>query len=423
MSLVKSLKVNHITSIVVAAFPILCLSYGKGYNLAAILLFLTSLCLLFVKSEEKTNLQILKDSRVQMIISAFVLYFSLFVLSMIMKNGDFSEVDMPSRVILSIPVLLAIIKHPPKVNWVINSFILGAIIAGCIALIQTEYLNQYRAFWGNDNIYWLKGYMAIQSGNMAMSLGMISLVIGVFYFKNNKYFLAAFSVVGAMLGILGSLLSGSRGGWIFLPFALIYLVYANRDVFSLKRISLLLIPIFLICYTAMSLNPEVTHRVNLAIQNIQDHTQGKNTDSSVSVRFQLWESAINSFSHYPIFGAGYKERLILREKFAESGAIEQSVGNNNTHSHNQYLEDLSVRGSLGFLALLGILFTPIYIFKKNNNNSNLEIQAINQCGIISIIMMLGYLLSQAMFRHNSGIIFYSIVTVIFLALSINNSKK
>ncbi|KMV30522.1 hypothetical protein AB733_11175 [Photobacterium swingsii] len=423
MSLVKSLKVNQITSIVVAAFPILCLSYGKGYNLAAILLFLTSLCLLFVKSEEKTNLQILKDSRVQMIISAFVLYFSLFVLSMIMKNGDFSEVDMPSRVILSIPVLLAAIKHPPKVNWVLNGFVIGAVIAGCIALIHTEYLNQHRAFWGNDSIYWLKGYMAIQSGNMAMSLGMISLVISVFYLKFNKYFLAVFAVTGAILGILGSLLSGSRGGWIFLPIALIYLIYVNRDVFSLKKTSLLVISVLFVGYTAMHLNPEVTSRVSQSIQNVQDYTSNKNTYTSVGIRFQLWESAINSFSHYPVFGAGYKERLVLRKEFAESGAIEQSVGNNNTHSHNQYLEDLSVRGSLGFLALLGILFTPFYIFKKNNNNSNLEIQAINQCGIISIIMMLGYLLSQAMFRHNSGIIFYSIVTVIFLALSINNSKK
>ncbi|MGR5152153.1 O-antigen ligase family protein [Photobacterium swingsii] len=423
MRLVKSFKVNHITSIVVAAFPILCLSYGKGYNLAAILLFLASLCLLFVKSEDKTNLQILKDSRVQMVISAFVLYFSLFVLSVVMKNGDFSEVDMPSRVILSIPVLLAAIKHPPKVNWVMNGFVIGAIAAGCVALIQIEYLGLPRAFWGNDSIYWLKGYMAIQSGNMAMSLGVISLVICVYYFKCNKCFLAFFAVVGAMLGILGSLLSGSRGGWVFLPIALIYLVYANRDVFSLKKISLLIISVLFIGFTAIQLNPDIASRISHSIQNVQDYASNKNTDTSIGDRFQLWESAINSFSHYPILGAGYKERLVLRKEFAESGAINQTIGNNDTHSHNQYLEDLSVRGTLGFLALLGILFTPIYIFNKNNNNSNLEIQAINQCGIISIIMMLGYLLSQAMFRHNSGIIFYSIVTVIFLALSINNSKK
>ncbi|MEZ8094741.1 O-antigen ligase family protein [Photobacterium swingsii] len=423
MSLVKSLKVNHITSIVVAAFPILCLSYGKGYNLAAILLFITSLCLLFVKSKDKTNLQILKDCQVQMIISAFVLYFSLFVLSVVMKNGDFSEVDIPSRVILSIPVLIATIKHPPKVNWVLNGFVIGAVIAGCIALIQTEYLNQHRAFWGNDNIYWLKGYMAIQSGNMAMSLGIISLVISVFYLKSNKYFLAVFAIVGATLGILGSLLSGSRGGWVFLPIALIYLLYVNRDIFSLKKASLLIISVLFIGFTAMQLNPEVTNRVNQSIQNVQDYTSSKNTHTSVGIRFQLWESAINSFEQYPVFGAGYKERLILRKKFAESGAIEKSVGNNNTHSHNQYLEDLSVRGCLGFLALLGILFTPIYLFNKNNKTSNTDTQVVNQCGIISIIMMLGYLLSQAMFRHNSGIIFYSIVTVIFLALSINNSKK
>lgn len=423
MSLVKSLKVNHITSIVVAAFPILCLSYGKGYNLAAILLFLTSLCLLFVKSEEKTNLQILKDSRVQMIISAFVLYFSLFVLSMIMKNGDFSEVDMPSRVILSIPVLLAIIKHPPKVNWVLNGFVIGAVIAGCIALIQTKYLGLPRAFWGNDSIYWLKGYMAIQSGNMAMSLGMISLVISVYHFKYNKYFLTFFAISGAMLGILGSLLSASRGGWVFLPIALIYIIYVNRDIFSLKRLSLFMVSVLFIGFTAMHFNPEVTNRVNQSIQNVQDYTSDKNVYTSVGIRFQLWESAIYSFKQYPIFGAGYKERLVLRRKLADSGVIDQRVGNNDTHSHNQYFEDLSVRGILGFLALLGILFTPIYIFNKNKKLSNTEAQVVNQCGIISIIMMLGYLLSQAMFRHNSGIIFYSIVTVIFLALSINNSKK
>ena len=47
-------------------------------------------------------------------------------------------------------------------------------------------------------------------------------------------------------------------------------------------------------------------------------------------------------------------------------------------------------------------------------DGNEQVKTIAQCGALSVIMMMGYCLTQAIFKHNSGAIFYPLMTVIFL---------
>ncbi|WP_305371441.1 O-antigen ligase family protein [Photobacterium leiognathi] len=421
MNLPRFLNREIIISLLVASFPVLCLAYGKGYNLPPILLLVAALgfCWQFKKINYTTQ--------VKWVLGSFVIYFLTYLASTLYYGGSFSEIDMPSRIVLVLPIFLLLLLYPPKVNILTSGLIIGSIIAGVVAMIHIYDFKTFRAF--SDALKSihpsLQGYMPIQSGNMAMTLGLISLTISINYLIQKSWWRFTFSLIAAFLGIYASFLSGSRGGWIFLPLAIVYLTFNNRQ-FITKRIAILSIFVLGTALFSLSQNTEITTRLNAAMNQIVQYQKGHDENSSLGVRFELWKSAIYTTEQHPIIGAGYHGREILREKWAHEGLVNAQVIKNflDSHSHNQFLEDLSVRGVIGLAALLAIFIIPLSIFVKNHNIANSPQQKmLNQCGAISVIMMIGYCLSQAMFRHNSGMIFYSLMTVILLATSISMREK
>ncbi|MGF1685280.1 O-antigen ligase family protein [Photobacterium japonica] len=399
-----------LVSILTAGFPLLCLAYGKGYNLAASLLLLTSL--FFIPQWKKIKI----TSEVKLIIATFSLYFGSYVLSTLLHHDELSKIDQPSRIVLALFVFALLLRYPPKINWLFNGILLGSALAGLTAIYHVFGLDLARAFTGLDTWY-LSGYMPIQSGNMAMTLAIMSLAIAVYHLKSKQWIPFSWAIIASGLGVLASLLSASRGGWIFLPLTLIYLLMANRHYLN-RRLLTAIVPVFLLSSAVVAQIPTVNARVQSAVKEIAQYNQG-NEHSSLGIRFELWKSALYTFQEYPLLGAGYGERLELRKHWGDMGLIDKAISRYPIHSHNQYLEDLSVRGITGITALILLFAVPFSIFHRNLAQAKDALAAaVNQCGAVSIILMVGYQLSQAMFRHNSGIIFFSIITVIFLASSL-----
>ncbi|WP_318461398.1 O-antigen ligase family protein [Photobacterium leiognathi] len=420
MNLLRFLNREIIISLLVASFPVLCLAYGKGYNLPPILLLVAALgfCWQFKKINYTTQ--------VKWVLSSFSIYFLTYLASTLYYGGSLSEIDMPSRFVLVLPIFTLLLLYPPKVNILTLGFIIGSIVAGIVAIIHIYYFHIPRAFWdAYKHVHpSLKGYMPIQSGNMAMTLGLISLTISLYYLDQKSWWKFTLSLIAAFLGIYASFLSGSRGGWVFLPIAIVYLAFSNRQFIS-KKVVVFTIFILSVGLLSLSQNQEVTKRIDSATYDLTQYQAG-NEYTSLGIRLELWKSAIYTTEQHPIIGAGYQGREVLREKWAHEGLVNAQVIKNflDSHSHNQFLEDLSVRGVIGLAALLAIFIIPLSIFIKNHRiTSSPQQKMINQCGAISVIMMIGYCLSQAMFRHNSGMIFYSLMTVILLATSISMREK
>ncbi|WP_419209055.1 O-antigen ligase family protein [Photobacterium leiognathi subsp. mandapamensis] len=420
MNLPRFLNREIIISLLVASFPVLCLAYGKGYNLPPILLLVAALgfCWQFKKINYTTQ--------VKWVLSSFSIYFLTYLASTLYYGGSFSEIDMPSRFVLVLPIFLLLLLYPPKVNILTLGFIIGSIVAGIVAIIHIYYFHIPRAFWdAYKHVHpSLKGYMPIQAGNMAMTLGLISFTISTYYLSQKSWWKFTLSFIAALLGIYASFLSGTRGGWVFLPIAIVYLAFSNHQFIS-KKVVVFTIFILGVGLLSLSQTQEVTKRIDSATYDLTQYQTG-NEYTSLGIRLELWKSAIYTTEQHPIIGAGYKGRETLREKWAHEDLVNAQVIKNylDSHSHNQFLEDLSVRGIIGLAALLAIFIIPLSIFIKNHRVTNSPQQKmINQCGAISVIMMIGYCLSQAMFRHNSGMIFYSLMTVILLATSISMREK
>ncbi|MFO6423876.1 O-antigen ligase family protein [Motilimonas sp. KMU-193] len=411
-------KKEIIISFLVCLFPIFCLSIGKGYNYGAALLFLWSIWML---KETRTALSI---PHVKLITIVYSGYFLSFLLALIIHGEKASYIDQTSRFILALPILYAVVTFRPNIRWVMYSFMIGAFIAGFIALYQTQIQGIPRAFEraGSGPIWWNKGYMPIQSGNMAMSLGVICLCFAFYFNTVAKKQIAVIALIASAFGMLASFLSGSRGGWVFLPFVLIYLVAANIN-FS-KRVLVITLVTMGIVGASIAQIPQVQHqlRIDQAIDDIQQYQDDSRVFSSIGIRFELFKSAILLAPSHLTIGISVKDRIELRREQVAAQLVSIHEGALNWHSHNQYLEALSLRGVIGLAALLALFTLPIYIFSRNKSPDP-QLTAINQAGISSTIMLWGYGLSQVFIGHNSGSIFTSIISLLFMGISISLAQK
>ena len=368
-----------------------------GYNAAPALLMLIGLGYGVYALIKKPLLNLSKVDK--WLIYSYLFYFLTFVLSLCINGGKMRDLDTASRVVFFVPVLLLLLKYPIKTCVLSYSIPLGSIISLCVALYDKFILNLRPE--QNPRI------MHIQGGDISMSLGIFSLIIALYAHHKKDVKLTTLSVIGGLCGIVGSLLSTARGGWVALPVLLVVILYIYRHSLS-KRFFLTFFGIIVVASIGISQMPNnrIMERINVA--------QKDNGNTSLGARFEMWKSAIAMAKEKPLFGWGIQGATEKRKQETEEKIATGNIGQF-THAHNQYLDDLSKRGIVGLLALLAVLFIPLRTFMKKLNTTNDEVKLIATLGVAHILSVMIYGLSQGFLVHNSGTIFYFFLTIVFYA--------
>ncbi|QUJ67284.1 O-antigen ligase family protein [Photobacterium sp. GJ3] len=386
-----------------AAYPASILMFGGGYKPVPVILLVLALPFLFgIKSELVTR-------EIKQILMAFSAYFLVVVASLLIYGGNISEADIPSRTILTLPILFLLLRYPPRKEWLLAGIGIGAFTAGMVAVYHIEVLHMSRAYTGSV----VKGYMPIQSGNTAMTLGLLSLFAMFYYWGKKQYLLSLMFLAAALSGMAGSILSGSRGGWLFAPIVLFYIIYQFRHLLSKRLFALISVSLLLIGSAVL---PEVENRINQAYADVELYTQKDNSGSSLGARFEMWKSAWLSLSEKPVFGQGFPGRDLAEKRYVAEGKVSKVV----THygrAHNQYLEEASTKGLIGITALILLFAVPLAIFLRYSRlyQKHDSQWIFAQCGVIHVILVASYCLTQNFLNHNSGLMFYTVFTAIFLA--------
>ncbi len=184
-----------------------------------------------------------------------------------------------------------------------------------------------------------------------ISLGRYSAVLFILGFGLMKiqHKKRLFLVTGMLIGLIGVLLSGSRGAFVSLILVLIVTILSKASFKKILWFSLLLplsaaMGIFLMSI----LVPEID-----VIDNYL--AMGGKDDQSAQIRYQMYNGALEQFYNNPIFG----DLIIEREyKF---------------YPHNQVLEILMATGIIGLLVFTTL---NVFVFRKlkclKNRNTNDE---------------------------------------------------
>ncbi|XEI34680.1 O-antigen ligase family protein [Aeromonas veronii] len=393
-------------------FGALALAIPSGYSYGPALLAFVSL-FVFWKKEYISAME--KEHK---IIAALLLsYFVLFLISVIVDGSSISQLDRPSRALMAALVMPTLAKHKVKLEVLLSGFACGALIAACVAIYDKFYLGYERAF----DFY----SMPIQSGNISMSLGLFCLC-GYFWCRanNNRYFSYLY-MLGAVSGLTGSFLSGTRGGWILLPVVIVSILMMYRKVITNNERKGLLFLLAIIVTMVLTPQTGMLKRFDAAKVDIEQYIDGTNLNTSLGIRFQLWGSAFDSFKEKPFFGWGQNGLRDSQKQQLKENKISEFIYNFNYHAHNQYLEAMAKRGVVGLLVLLAMLCIPILLVKKKIPIMDPASDA--YCGCVLVIVTClttaDYNLSQAYFAHNSGITFFVFSLVLALSVSINNENQ
>lgn len=390
------------TSVCVFLFGTLSLVISSGYSYGPALLFLAGLPLVVFKPAWP---EIGRDEKVLMAVLA--LFMIVWIAEILLTGQRSREMDKPSRFLAAIVAFLWLLKYPPRPSFMWSGIAIGAVAAAGLAVWERFFEGAGRA----------SGYLhPIQFGNIAMLLGLFCLAgLGWALSQNKRKLWAALLMVGFVAGFLASMLSGSRGGWVGLPFIFLVLYRCYRPWLKPSQV-MAGIAAGIVLVAAVYFVPQtgVQERVLSAVEEVQKHSSG-DADTSVGARFEMWKGAALMIADKPLFGWGSPGYRAQMQVLSEQGAVDPFV-NQFDHAHNEFLDVFAKRGIIGLAALLLLYFLPLRMFLKKADGQSLAGQSMAASGAILCVAYIDFSLTQSFLSHNSGVMVFSFCLIIFWSM-------
>ena len=331
--------------------------------------------------------------------------YTLVVILMLWANGEATRTfDRPSRLLLAVPALLLVLAYPPRLSALWLGCALGAIGAGSWALWQKLVMDTWRA----------GGYThVIQFGNLSMLLGFLCLAgVGWAVMQPHRRAWVAVLALGALMGMLGSFMSGSRGGWIGLPLIILVLYRSYGGQLSARwKVSSILVVLGIAAIVFFIPQTGVQERAFHAIGDVTNYISGHAQDTSLGARFEMWKGAGHLIADKPLLGwgeTGYRKGMA---QLVEQGIVNPVVLKFG-HAHNEFIDAFAKRGLIGLAALLSLYLVPMKLFGQYLRHSDLEVRATAVAGVILSLAYMDFGLSQAFLAHNSGVMMFAFLLAV-----------
>ena len=312
---------------------------------------------------------------------------------------------LPLWPVLAALVLVAWRQAPPRPGFWWWGVALGALLAGGIAAHEHFWLGR----WRPDN-----GMNAIPFGNLALLLGTLSLAALVLlpHALGRRFAVLqrVVLVLAALAGLLASVLSGTRGGWVVFP-ALAFLLCAAALTSLPRGRVVALVAVLMTALLAMAFLPRasVSARVGQGVENLQEYAQG-DAGSSLGVRLEMWRAGWHLVQEKPLLGWGEGKLEAQRDEWVAEGRFNRGISQYD-QLHSDTVDTLARRGIVGGLSLFALYLVPLGLFWRywrraghaGNEAVQREVRAFALCGALVVVAFMGFGLSQSMLRDPRGL--------------------
>lgn len=303
--------------------------------------------------------------------------------------------------LMAMPALALLLLYPPRLGWLWGGLAIGGMSAGTWALWQ-------KIAHGVDRAAGHVPLNAILFGNLSLLLGVMCLAgVGWSLTRRRGIEWATFLLCGASGGVLASLLSGSRGGWVALP--LILLVLHRGYGCDLPVRWNLGLPILVCILAAGSYfvpSMGVQARVDQAVGGVVDYLAGADRLTSVSARVDMWRTAAELILERPLDGHGTGGYRLAIASSIDRGEIDPELGQF-WHAHNDLLDAWAKRGLPGLMALVVLYVTPIMIFGRRLRDANLARRSLAVAGLMLPVAFIDFGMTYSFMAYPIGVAVYS----------------
>jgi O-antigen ligase len=295
----------------------------------------------------------------------FVIAFVLPILSVALGHllqGDWSmsRFDAPSRYLFALVVFMAIARYRSAVPRVLE-------LAVPAATITTLFLIPYvpATYWST-----IEGRLSnhfidpLIFGQVALALGVMSLLL-IRSSEKQPWYATLLQLIGGVVGIYLSLLSGSRTGWLAIPF-IVFLWVVHYSPFSRWKTIILGIAITVVTMAVFYFGSSIVkNRVDAMHSEITNYQwSAVNPDTSVGHRINWIRIGWHFFSMRPLSGWG-NESLVNNMHVDSIAMYASKVSRDELLAvgfHNDFVANAVRYGIGGLVATIAIFLIPFLFF-------------------------------------------------------------
>lgn len=313
--------------------------------------------------------------------------------------------------LLALLGLVALHTWRPRLSALWAGLAMGGMLAGGWALWQRLQEGAGRAS-GHDPLH------AILFGNVSLLTGGLCLAGVVWALARPRHtgwllVLAA----GAIGGLLASVLSGTRGGWVALPLILLlfhrgFLAWLPGWQQALAWLSVVTLAIGLYAVPQTG----VQHRVGLAMDELSHYLEGESAPTaSVTARLEMWRGAWQLIQQRPLLGHGSEGYRQGMAELVEGAVVAPSVLPHG-HAHNDLLDAWAKFGLPGLMALLALYLLPVLLFRSGLRHADTTHRTLAVAGLLLPVAFIDFGLTYSFFAYPVGGAVYSAWLVVLWTL-------
>ncbi len=399
----------------VSMFPLLYMTYRGWTNRWLVALFVLALVFsIFRWRLIKTELG---DRFSQLLILTLASPFLAILLSQLLRNDiNINAYDGPLRFFLA-GLIFLYLKHKQVDFLYLFQYI--APISLLIAVGAIFYYPETSAYWGGRYASYFVDPLTF--GGYALVIGFTCLFL--LNLKKDAYFLSGLKLMGFACGLFLSVGSGSRSGWMAIPFVLALWVYINRKNKKLViNASLILISALLI---TLLLNENLQQRILSIFQEIYAWftNQANKEEGSGGMRLTMWRMSWVLFLESPLYGygdpVGYKH--LLDQPLVTSFAGPNALGAITLGPHHEVFGQMLRSGIFGLIAGLLLFFAPMTVFiqQLRRNFQNLAAQV----GLAFVLGLFICSLSIEVFNLKYTTSFYALMLACLCAQALSFDQR
>lgn len=386
--------------ILLFGLPALALTTSFGLVLAQLLMLLT-----FAWCANKGMLAFYAGNfrTLAWIIAGFGGYFIVSLVRMLVFQQGAAAIDGPSRLLFGLSCIGFVGFLRPRMRWFWLGLCWGTVAAGVLALVQ-------RFGFAMDRVDGFTHH-PITFGDLALAMGMMSLC-ALSALRNTRW--AWLPVVALVAGLMVSVLSGSRGGWVGLGLAALPLLVFGRAMHGrvIWHTAALILALLVAAYFLPVTG--VAYRLAEAVSDVRLYFSHDDATTSVGIRLELWKASWLMFSEHPWLGVGRDAFYQTLQTLARQSKLQISPALTYSSSHNDVLHFLATGGLLDCSLLLLMYGAPLRFFLRVLKQPDSPQRAAALAGVVLVLCFIGFSLTDVMFWLMIPKVFYVMMVCVLI---------
>ncbi len=399
------------TSTLVFLLPFICLITLSGVSVTSFLFLLTAIPL-YLRGRAAVAYN---WPAVKWVVFAFFYYLAFAAFCYIVRPvAPLSNLEKPSRMFFAISALMVVLVAQPRRRALWWGVIAGALVALPLVAWQRLVLDIERP-GGVFN--------AITYGDLSLCLALMALAAAADFRGGARQ--AIWPALGALAGLAGSILSGTRGGWIALALAAVAFL-RHGHLAPGGRVRALLLASFAL-FVASWFVPALgmQGRVAQGVFDVRTWIDGGSAFSNVGIRLELWKSAFMLVAEHPWFGLDPADYTLELADWAVAGKIDRVVLTM-PHMHNDALQAVVTGGIPGLVAWFGIIAAPFAFFARAMRGaaaSGARTFAPALAGMLLVICYFSFGLTEVIFWSVSSSLFYALMVFLLMGFCLIEKER